>query len=383
MRKRTISILVFELSSNALVRTYPIAKTLSRHFNIEIIGVLGGKEIYNPYKEEFEFKVIEKSREKGRLFGYFVTIKNVIKAIDGDIIYAFKPKLFSFGVGLLAKIFLKLPLVLDIEDLETANWVDKSVFSKVKLTFSRFDSNNEFINYLLEKFIPFADEKVVVSNFLQNKFGGTKIYHGADTYAFDPCRVGKSEARRKLGLDDEAKYILFSGVPREHKGLEELIKSITNIKLKNLRLLLVGGNERNSYFKRLISLGRECIHSFGPRPHSEMVKFLAAADLVVLPQRKTLFSKAQVPGKVFEAMAMAKPIISTNVSDLPEILDGCGIIIKSSLDTVLLEKQIEMLLGDPAESSLIGARARKKCISQYSLDAMEKKIVPIFERLIN
>jgi len=214
MNKKKISILIFDLSSNALVRTYPIAKALSRHFNVEIIGVLGGKEIYSSYQDEFEFKVIEKSREKGRIFGYFVTIKNVIKAIDGDIIYALKPKLFSFGVGVLAKILLKLPLVLDIEDLETANWAGKSVLSKIKLTFSRFDSNNEFATYLLEKFIPFADEKVVVSSFLQNKFGGTKIAHGVDTYAFDPCRLGKLEARRMLGLDDESKYILFSGMPR-------------------------------------------------------------------------------------------------------------------------------------------------------------------------
>ena len=31
-----------------------------------------------------------------------------------------------------------------------------------------------------------------------------------------------------------------------------------------------------------------------------------------------------MPAKVFDAMAMAKPIIATNVSDLPEFLDGCG-----------------------------------------------------------
>ena len=100
MNKKKISILIFDLSSNALVWTYPIAKTLSRHFNVEIIGVLGGKEIYNSYQNEFEFKVIEKSRKKGRIFGYFVTIKNIIKAIDGDVVYAFKPKLFSFDVGM-------------------------------------------------------------------------------------------------------------------------------------------------------------------------------------------------------------------------------------------------------------------------------------------
>jgi hypothetical protein len=155
----------------------------------------------------------------------------------------------------------------------------------------------------LEKLIPFADEKVVVSNFLQNKFGGTKIVHGVDIHAFDPCRLRMLEARRNLGLDDDLMYILYSGMPREHKRVEGLIKSVVNLNIKNLWLLMVGGDFQHSYYKQLLSFGGECIQSFSPRPHSEMVTFLAAADIVDLPQRKTVFSEAQVPAKVFEAMA--------------------------------------------------------------------------------
>lgn len=381
MKRKTISILVFDLSSNALVRTYPIAKTLSQSFEVEIIGVLVGTEIYNPYQHEFKYKVIKKSKKYGKIFGYFNVIKNIILAIEGDIIYAFKPKLFSFGVGLIAKVLLKLPLVLDIEDLETANWTGQSLLTKIKLTFSRFDSNNEFIDYFLERLIGLSDEKIVVSNFLQNKFGGIKIVHGADTNTFDPSVLSKSEARDILGLDDKLNYILFSGMPREHKGVEELIQAVVNLKLKNLRLLIVGGNIQHEYYKKLILLGGKYIQSFGPRPHSEMVTFLAATDIVVLPQRKTLFSQAQIPAKVFEAMAMAKPIISTNVSDLPEILDGCGVIINQNTDTKTLEKQIKILLTDEIRSSAIGLQARKKCVSEYSWESMEKKLIPIFERL--
>ena len=39
----------------------------------------------------------------------------------------------------------------------------------------------------------------------------------------------------------------------------------------------------------------------------------------------------------------------------------------SSLDPMVLEKQIEMLLGDMIELSLIGARAREKCSSYISV----------------
>ena len=63
MSKKKISIIVFNLSSNSLVRTYPIAKTLSKKFEIEIIGILSGDKVYDPYKNEFRFKIITKKKK--------------------------------------------------------------------------------------------------------------------------------------------------------------------------------------------------------------------------------------------------------------------------------------------------------------------------------
>ena len=112
-----------------------------------------------------------------------------------------------------------------------------------------------------------------------------------------------------------------------------------------MKILIVGGDIHHKYYKKLLSIGGGFIKAVGPRPHSEMPSFLAASDMVVLPQRKTLFAKAQVPAKVFEAMAMGKPIISTSISDLPEILDRCGIVIEPNLDTTNLENQIKILVN--------------------------------------
>ncbi len=380
MLKKKVSIVVLNLSGNSLARTYPIAKTLSKKFDIEIIGVLyGDSEVYYPYKKEFNFKIIRKKR-KG-VYGFLNTIFSILKSIDGDIIYAFKPKLMSFGLGLIAKFYKRKPLILDIEDLETADWTEKSLMDKLKLFFSRFDSHNEFVNFLMEKLIFLSNENIVVSENLKKRYGGTKIIHGVDIKLFNPKKFNKDLIKEKLKLRKDHKYILFSGTPREHKGLEELLKAIKNINNDNLKLLLVGGDSQDSFYCKLLSIGENIIVPVGEKDHEVMPEYLSASDMVVLPQRETLFANAQVPAKVFEAMAMEKPIISTNISDMKEILDSCGIIIDPIKNTSELEIKIKLLINDDNLSRSLGKMARIKCINEYSWERMAEKLFPIFEKL--
>jgi glycosyltransferase involved in cell wall biosynthesis len=39
----------------------------------------------------------------------------------------------------------------------------------------------------------------------------------------------------------------------------------------------------------------------------------------------------QIPAKLFDAMAMAKPIVATDVNDFAGILDGCGLVVKPGM----------------------------------------------------
>jgi len=57
--------------------------------------------------------------------------KDIINSIEGDAIYAFKPKIISYGAGLLAKLIKRISLILDIEDLETVNYIEKSMFLNI------------------------------------------------------------------------------------------------------------------------------------------------------------------------------------------------------------------------------------------------------------
>lgn len=172
---------------------------------------------------------------------------------------------------------------------------------------------------------------------------------------------------------------MFCGTPRKHKGLDELVEAINIINRNDIKLMIVGEGEQSLYVQDLIKKSQNTVIISGYQPHSKMPELLSIADLIALPQRKTLFSTAQVPGKVFEAMAMAKPIIASNISDLPEIIDGCGWIVEPENPEQLAEK-IQYVVNNSEEAETMGNKARQKCIEKYSWDAMEEILLKVFEK---
>jgi len=88
----------------------------------------------------------------------------------------------------------------------------------------------------------------------------------------------------------------------------------------------------------------------------------------------------QVPAKLFDAMALGRPIVSTAVSMIPEILDGCGLIVTPG-DPRGLATAIRRLLERPDEARGLGERARRRCHERYSFRAARATLFPLVERL--
>jgi len=93
---------------------------------------------------------------------------------------------------------------------------------------------------------------------------------------------------------------------------------------------------------------------------------LAASDVVAIPQLDTEGAQHQMPMKVYDAMAMAKPIVATTVSDLPLALDGCAKLLPPG-DAPGLTAAIRELLEHPTQAQALGERARTRCLQNYSM----------------
>jgi len=382
-----ISILTPDLSHNCLGRAYLLAKILQRHYEVEIVGPVFGDEIWKPLANDKS--IIYKSVKIYGMFKPYWQIKELIKKIEGDVIYTSKPLFTSFGVGLFKKLFDSKPLVLDIDDWQMGFM--KESHSNLSLTHRlkslagsalRLYSVGSYWNNLLgEKLSRLADGITVSNSFLQDKFGGTIVWHGRDTEAFDPVKFDKYLLRKKYQIEKTNKVVMFFGTPRPHKGIEDLVKAVSLIKDRDVILIVVGIDNRDLYCRNLVRSANEMLEDrfkgFGFQPFEKVTEFLSVADVVVIPQKRNFSTIGQVPAKVFDAMAMAKPIIATNVSDLPKILDGCGWIVQPENPEQLAET-IQYVLNNPEEAEEMSWKARQKCIEKYSWDAMEKVLLEVF-----
>src|SRR5262249_54513049 len=122
------------------------------------------------------------------------------------------------------------------------------------------------------------------------------------------------------------------------------------------------------------------IRLLAPIPFGEVPDYLAAADVVAVPQRDTPDTRGQVPAKLFDAMAMGRPIVSTRVSMIPEILDGCGVLVGPG-DVDALAGAMERIVDDPREGRVLGARARERCVERYSFSAARRTLLPLLQEL--
>jgi glycosyltransferase involved in cell wall biosynthesis len=370
-----ISVLIPNLATNCIVRSWPIIKVLERRHEVEVIGSLFGNDsIFPPYAQELPYQVVR--WEEGRLRH---GLQQITRRIRGELVYAFKPLTASLGPALLAKWRRRLPIILDVEDWETWSLYRGTSLPRRMLRIGRQLLGNGWRQptslkymYVMERLAPLADGVTVVSTFLQQRFGGVKLPNGPDTRLFDPTPYDQRHLRVKWGIDTRARLILFAGNPSPYKGLEDILGALDQLTARHpqLRLLMAGRSPEHPYTQKLLTQAPNRIIHLGPQPHALMPELLALSDLVVLPQRRTPITSAQVPAKVFEAMAMGKPIVATRMSDLPEILDGCGLLVEPS-DVAQLAAAIEHLLDDSPLAVELGERARRKCVQHYSWDAMD------------
>jgi glycosyltransferase involved in cell wall biosynthesis len=385
-----ISILTPDLSNNCLGRAYLLAKILQRHYEAEIVGPIFGDGIWGPVADDksVKYKPIVVT---GR-FKTYRQIWKLIKRTTGDVIYASKPLFSSYDAGLLKKWLSQRPLLLDIDDWQLGLLLNSHEGtqlakgrSKVRLfkdsfeSFMRWPDHSYWWTALNEKLTRFANRITVSSTFLKEKFGGTIVWHARDTTFFDPDRFDMNSLREKYEIGKREKTVIFCGTPRPHKGIDDLITALKQI--TKVLLIIIGINEEK-YCQELIlrakrELGKERIRTFETQPFSEIPQFLAMSDIVVIPQTKGYETIGQIPAKVFDAMAMAKPIIATNVSDLPEILGDCGWLVEPGQPEELAGA-IQYVLNSTEEAKAKGQKARDQCKAKYSYDAMEEVLCGLF-----
>ena len=370
-----ISILAFDLSDNATGRADLLARLLAPRWLVEVVGPRFGDDVWGPARGgvvSHGALAVGRARRYPRFAGLW---RELAARADGDVLYASKPRPTSYGVALLAR--GRRPLLLDIDDWEVGFFRRAGAWGTLGRALNVGNPNGLPWTWLMERLVGRADAITVASRFLQRRFGGTLIPHVRDTEAWDPARYDREAARARIGVDAE-RVVMFLGTPRGHKGVDDLVEAV-GVVGGDVRLVLVGADATGESGRRWAA--RPWVRLVGEIPFDDVPRYLVAADAVVIPQRATSDTVGQVPAKIFDAMALGRPIVSTAVSMIPEILEGCGVLVPPG-NVLALASALRRLLDDPASAAELGRRARERCREHYSFTAARAALFPIVERAV-
>jgi glycosyltransferase involved in cell wall biosynthesis len=368
-----ISVLAPDLSDNATGRADLLARLLASRYDVDVIGPQFGDRLWAPVRHG---AVTHRGVRAGRYPGFVRRIPEILELIDGEVLIASKPRPTSFGLALLARALRRRPLVLDIDDWELGFFYRGGAWGRLGRMLNLANPNGLPWTWLAERLAPRADAITVASRFLERRFGGALVPHARDTEAWDPARFDRAAARARLGVG-ASRVVMFLGTPRAHKGVDDLVAAVGALG-PDVVLTLVGVDPGRSGAARWTGLSH--VRVTGEIPFDDVPRYLVAADVVAVPQRETTDTLGQVPAKLFDAMALGRPIVSTAVSMVPEILDGCGLVVAPG-DVPALTAAIRRLLHDADEAASLGRRARERCEARYSFRVARETLFPIIERL--
>lgn len=203
------------------------------------------------------------------------------------------------------------------------------------------------------------EKKFIEQNFGVKSSKISVIPPGVDLDLFHPINI--QEARRKIHMQEDVRTILYVGRIERLKGLDMLLKALSQIQHKDTFLYVIGGTNNTEEVNRLkkicIDLNlNEKVHFIGSISRAQLKYYYNSADLYVLPSYYESFGLS-----VLEAAACGKPTIASKVGGLPSIIrdNETGFLLEQrSLGSLI--KKIEILLNDKELSDTMGRAARKQ-----------------------
>lgn len=168
------------------------------------------------------------------------------------------------------------------------------------------------------------------------------------------------------------------------KGIDTLIEAIGRLKQNNqsVALEIAGTGPESEQLKALVSeLALENEVKFVGRIENHLVSnWLAEQDLFVLPARVDRNGDMDgIPVVLMEAMSQGIPVISTNISGIPElVIDGKTGIIVSPEDEAAVAASIHKICTDEESRKMLIENARKFVTDEFSVEVNTKRLMSVF-----
>jgi len=246
---------------------------------------------------------------------------------------------------------------------------------------ARYQPNlvNKLIRFFVSEYVAVSHDRLsLLTNNLNFPKNSSHVVHGGTYINEAPSKELIEQTRKSLAIPNTQITLLSVGHLGHIKGHQDTIAALKSIiqTTPNVHLYIAGDGtyeEKQTLMTQITNLKlQKNITLLGQI--NNVKEWLCACDIFVQPSIEEAF------GLVFiEAGAQAKPVISTNVGGIKEIIidKETGFLIAPSSITEL-SHALKTLIADPIEQRKLGFQGYIRVKEQFSINAMVQKYIKIF-----
>jgi glycosyltransferase involved in cell wall biosynthesis len=216
---------------------------------------------------------------------------------------------------------------------------------------------------------------------------GNKIMvvpNGVDTGRFTPIPRDEDLAA-ELGVQGK-KVIGYVGSVLDYEGIELMLEATAAMsgRRDDFHVLVVGDGAELQRFQDFVR--DNALESFvtftGRVPHEDVERYYSLIDITPFPRLPLPVCEMVSPLKPFEAMAMGKAVIASNVAALAEIVTpGLNGLLHEKGDAEALRVELERLLDNPELVERLGDQARQWVVENRDWKSLAQRIGDLYETL--
>ena len=302
-----------------------------------------------------------------------------------DVIIATSPQFFTLISAYLTSLIKNVPLVIEIRDMWPESIVSVGAMKK-----------NSPVIKILANIAKFLYKKATLIICVTNSFKDEILKMGINenkikvvTNGFNLNNIispSKSiiDIERKYKLDRDKRYLSYIGTIGMAHGLEIILETAIKIEQENVHFLIIGNGARKEHLMEQCKILKiNNIQFIDNISWEDIVNInqLISAHIVHLKKEKE-FTKVS-PSKLFESMALKKPIFMGVDGEARDLLNGANCSINFSPEN---SEELKNLISENIENAnhlkKLGINGNKFLINNFSRRILAKKMIEVIRSKI-
>lgn len=303
-----------------------------------------------------------------------------------DVVVSTSPQFFCGWAGVWYHWLKRVPFVLEIRDIWPESIAAVGAMKKGLVT--------RFLERLERRMYLAADRIVTVGHGYKEQIAAkvpvgdriTVVMNGVDAELFAP-RPRDTEFLKPWGLEEKVVCSYVGTIGMAH-GLEVVIRAariLQEQRRTDIAFLIVGDGARRSELEQLAAQEGVQQHVIftGRMSRDQMPTVLASSDACLVHLRKTELFETVVPSKIFETMAMGRPIIMGVRGESREIVKAAGAAIEMEPESATdLVNGLLKLANDMGFRESLSRSARAYVLEHYDRSQQAARMLKVFEGLV-